>query len=412
MSVRILDQQHLYGNWGQRFLREVLTNSSVFWIFDLARQTTQVGLADYLSAVPHWVMFGSSIAQAWVICRNPRKHAWWHYFIAVSLYTLIDIVLDGATSFFSEPYHVLYWQWAAGMAIAYFLQNRVAWIAALLKSLLLVLLLPASYMLSEWNVASVNIANYWLNDSAHLFILLGTIILGILLGTANLMRDRFERLLYGLAGHFEQIASWSFDANLIQKSYEDDHALALQSIERTVLFMDIRGFTPWSEVHSPEQVVELINQFYCTAEPIIKAHDGFKIQMTGDEIMTRFSSADQAVKAAEALQTALSPKLSAFGLSVGIGVHSGKVIEGLVGGEQTRQYGIFGDTVNIAARLQAQAQSGEVIIGQSTWNKLTTTPAKYPTEKRSLALKGKADRFSVVVLMVVPSKRVPMGRAG
>ncbi len=168
--------------------------------------------------------------------------------------------------------------------------------------------------------------------------------------------------------------------------------------------MDIRGFTPWAESHSAHEVVEVINQFYCTAEPIIKAHNGFKLQMTGDEIMTRFQTADEAVQAAQALQPEIDRTLSPYGLSFGIGVHTGELIEGLVGGEHTRQYGVFGDTVNVAARLQSQAQGGSIVLSRATWKKMSQPPTHLAPETRQLILKGKTEPISVLVLPCVTAR--------
>lgn len=398
MQERFLDQQIVYGGRFEQFLRELLTNSGVFWMFDIVRQSTQNGLNTYIGSLPHWVLFGSGLVQAWIISRNPQRQHWWHHFIAPVLYTLIDVVLEGPSAFFSEPYHIMYWIWAGTMALAYLLENYSMSFATLLKSLLLVSLLPASYMLAEWDTAHLEPLGYWFNQPSHMFILMGIIVLGLLLGSASIMRERFERLLYDLAEHFEQIASWSFDTGLIQSAYTSDKALALQRQERTVLFMDIRGFTPWSEAHEPHEVVEMVNQFYRTVEPLIKANNGFKIQMTGDEIMTRFYSANDAFAAAQALQPAVSRTLAQYGLSAGIGLHSGEVIEGLVGGQQTRQYGIFGDTVNVAARLQSQAKAGEIVMSQTTWEKLSPQPANGHPKKCELILKGKTEPMTVVVL--------------
>lgn len=408
MQERFLDRQLIYGGRFQQFLRELLTNSGVFWMFDMVRQSSLRGIATYAASLPHWVLFGSGIVQAWIISRNSQQR-WWQHFIAPLLYTVIDVLLEGPTAFFSEPYHILYWIWAIAMAAAYLFQNYALSFATILKSLLLVLLLPVSYMLAEWETVSLTPLDYWLNSPSHLFILLGTIVLGLLLGITAIMRERFERLLYKLAGHFEQIASWSFDTGLIQSAYNNDSAFALQRQERTLLFMDIRGFTPWSESHQPREVVDMVNQFYRTVEPLIKMHNGFKIQMTGDEIMTRFYSADEALAAAQALQSSVAKVLALFGLSAGVGLHSGEVIEGLVGGEQTRQYGIFGDTVNIAARLQGQAKSGEIIISQVTWEKLTHIPVNSRPERRELMLKGKTEPMSVMVLSLSASQDLPIG---
>lgn len=398
MSERFLDQHLIYGSRLQRFVRELLTNSGVFWLFDLVRISATQGLAFYITSVPHWALLGAGVIQAWVISRNNVQAKWWHNFIAPVIYSVIDIALEGPERFIDEPYHKLYWAWVVLMGFAYWFQRYSPGVSIILKSLLLVMLLPASYMLTEWKVATASFTSYWFADIPHLFVLLSTIVLGVVLGVTNIMRGRFENLLYKLAGHFEQIASWTFDSQLIERAYASDTVLKLERVERTVLFMDVRGFTPWSEAHTPQEVVEMVNVFYQAAEPIIRAHNGFKIQMTGDEIMTRFYSPDEALEAALALQQTIPAKLLPYGLSAGIGLHTGDVIEGLVGGEFTRQYGIFGDTVNTAARLQGQAQANEVVISASTWGKFTNPPRHLQSIRRELTVKGKAEPIVVHIL--------------
>ena len=400
IQYRLLDNQMIHGNRPQRFIRELLTNSGIFWLFDLVRKMGLVGLPAYFGSLSHWALLGAGLVQAWIISRDEGKRLWWHHFIAPSLYMGVDILIEGAGEFFASPYHFLYWGWAICMAGSYGLGYYSKSASTILKSLLLVALLPASYVMAEWNLASVSFISYWLEPS-HFFILSGTLVLGLVLGITDIMRDRIEHLLYALAKHLEQIASWSFDKELIAKSYADDKALDLHRIERAVLFMDIRGFTPWSEHHAPQEVVDLVNLFYRISESIIKKHGGFKIQMTGDEVMTRFNSAESAFAVAYELQQALQSALAPYQLSIGIGIHVGDVIEGLVGGEQTMQYGIFGDVVNTAARLQSQAKAGEIVMSQATFGKLSAIPTECIIAYDQFALTGKSYPLPVVIIRSV-----------
>jgi len=222
--------------------------------------------------------------------------------------------------------------------------------------------------------------------------------LGIILGISYIMQNRFELMLYSLAGHFAQVASWSFDSHLMNRSYENDEILRLHRIERTILFMDVRGFTPWSELHSPDQVVEMLNLFYQTAETVIRQCHGFKIQMSGDEIMTRFNFPQEGMEAALLLQEQIATILRPYALSAGIGLHTGIVIEGLVGGQETRQYGLFGDAVNTAARLQSKASSNEIVISQTTWARLPNKPQNLQLRTDKITLKGKQIPVDVYIL--------------
>lgn len=402
MDRRFIDQQILYGSKFQRFIREFVTHSGIFWLFDTITNIS-VDARAYMVYLPQWVMLAAALIQTWVISRDEQQFRWWYVFIAPSLYTAVDIVIEGYAEFFDESYHIFYWAWAVLMGLSYWMGQRYRAVSVFLRSVLLVILLPAFYLFSEMNSGLVlgsfpDFTDYWLTDSAHFFILFGTLILGVALGIINLMRERFEGLLYRLATHFEEVASWSFDEKLIQDAYADEGKLGLQRVRRYVLFMDIRGFTPWSESHTPQDVVNMVNTFYQTAEPIIQAHNGFKIQMTGDEIMTRFSDATEALQCARLLQVAIAEALNPFDLSAGIGIHCGEVVEGLVGGESTRQYGIFGDTVNTAARLQSQAKANEVVLSNTLWQELDPKTRPQTARQNELTLKGKSETMPVFVL--------------
>jgi class 3 adenylate cyclase len=404
-TTNFTDKTLLYGTRPQRFIREFITHSGIFWLFDAVTNIGSNGLSAYLVYLPQWVMFIAALVQSWIISQDTRRFRWWYVFIAPALYTVVDIGIEGWSSYITEGYHLFYWVWAACMGVAYGLNPVVATLSVFLRALLLAILLPALYFFAEIDGglvidSSAALRTYWLADSAHYFILFGSIVLGVVLGTINLLRERFERLLYDLASHFEEIASWSFDTALMQQAYHDRNALQLQRIERTLLFMDIRGFTPWSEQHTPAEVVEMVNRFYRVSEPIIQQHNGFKIQMTSDEIMTRFTCAEDAVTAAQSLQSAVRGVLTPLGLSAGIGIHTGEVIEGLVGSEHTHQYGIFGDTVNTAARLQGQAQANEIVISVLTWERVQHKPpfATLAVIQRDLMLKGKAESMKAVVI--------------
>lgn len=391
MVQQWLDHQVLYGRRLQRFAQDWLTHSGIFWIIDSLRKITNTGLESYAVELPHWILLASTLIQAWIISKDPNQIRWWYYLIAPLLYSAAEILLEGFANFIAAPYHAFYWLWAGGFIAAHLIERRAATWATLLRSFLMVLPLPLAYMLSEWQIASEDLTAYWLYDSAHFFILLGTIVLGLLLGIVTIMRDHFERLLYQMAAHLQHIASWSFDNSLIAQSYQSQDALHLQRLEKAILFMDIRGFTTWTEAHSPQEVVEMINAFYSAAERIISQHGGFKIQMIGDEIMTRFAAIDDALAAALQLKQEMGRVLKPYGLNVGIGIHCGEVVEGLVGTENTRQYGIFGDAVNVTARLQSQAQSGQIVVSQTAWERLQQKPSTLKPQVRELTLKGKQE---------------------
>jgi adenylate cyclase len=148
--------------------------------------------------------------------------------------------------------------------------------------------------------------------------------------------------------------------------------------EVTVLFVDIRGFTPYAERTPPGVVIETLNQFFGLATEAILRNGGFINKFLGDAMMAIFGAPalqpDQAYRAAV---TALDIQSSVeqfnerrlaegkLPIRVGIGINRGEVVAGTVGSTARMEYTIIGDAVNVASRLTGVAKGGEILISQS-----------------------------------------------
>jgi adenylate cyclase len=147
--------------------------------------------------------------------------------------------------------------------------------------------------------------------------------------------------------------------------------------EVTVLFADLAGFTRFSDGRSPTDVVQMLNAYWATAVPIITEREGGLVErFAGDAILVVFNALDdqpdhalRAVRAARAMQLAVSetsndhPEWPRFR----IGVNSGRAALGNVGAGAHRSFTAIGDTTNVAARLQAAAPAGGILIGRATY---------------------------------------------
>ena len=153
--------------------------------------------------------------------------------------------------------------------------------------------------------------------------------------------------------------------------------------EIAVLFVDIRGFTTMSESLQPEEVVGILNDYLSMVAECIFKHHGMLDKFIGDAAMALFNApTDQEDYAYEAIATAydivqrseeLSKGLLAkFGktISYGIGVNIGPAVVGNIGSNFRMDYTAIGDTVNTAARLEANAKPGEVLISQNLKDRL------------------------------------------
>ena len=150
-----------------------------------------------------------------------------------------------------------------------------------------------------------------------------------------------------------------------------------------VLFVDIRGFTTMSEALEPEQVVEILNEYLTLTTKSIFDNSGTLDKFVGDATMAVFNSpfdledyeykavcaAMDIVKGGEAIEEKFQKR---FGRSVGfgVGVNCGPAVGGNVGCEFRMDFTAIGDTVNTAARLEANAKKGQVLISDVLYERL------------------------------------------
>jgi adenylate cyclase len=147
----------------------------------------------------------------------------------------------------------------------------------------------------------------------------------------------------------------------------------------SILFGDIRGFTPYSESHDPEQVVEIINRYYAYVARLIRENDGIVDKYEGDAVMAHFGTplrplqdhAWRAVLTAWQTQQIIASYHETIPvqdrLYFGIGINTGEAVAGNIGGEEQMDYTLIGDAVNLSRRLQENAGQGQILIGENTY---------------------------------------------
>ncbi len=149
----------------------------------------------------------------------------------------------------------------------------------------------------------------------------------------------------------------------------------------SVLFLDIRGFTVLSETMTASDNFQFINAFLDKMEPVIRYHDGFIDKYIGDAIMALFKGekADDALQAAITMLSQLKSfneeqvKQNKNPIRIGIGINTGDLILGIVGGKQRMESSVIGDTVNIASHIESLTKIYGVplLISEETKNALT-----------------------------------------
>jgi class 3 adenylate cyclase len=188
-------------------------------------------------------------------------------------------------------------------------------------------------------------------------------------------------------------------------------ALGGRHVQASVMFSDIRGFTSLVESQSPDEVIELLNAYYTLMFEAITAQGGVVNQMVGDGLMAIFGApmplddaAGAAVRAAVdmvELVGLFSAEREAAGkppLRIGVGIASGDVVAGYTGTQQRATYTCVGDTVNLAARLEAHTKEAgrHILIDGATRAALG---AHAPVEALGrVPIKGKAVPVEVFAL--------------
>ena len=161
----------------------------------------------------------------------------------------------------------------------------------------------------------------------------------------------------------------------------DPGNLELDGVKQTItiLFADLKGFTPYSEKHEPEVIFSVLNQYLSLAAQSILEHEGTLDKFMGDAVMALWNTPDQqedhALRAARAALEIVERSRNANltedanrHMTFRIGITTGTAIVGNVGTSELFNYTAIGDPVNLAFRLQASAQSGQILIEKATYD--------------------------------------------
>jgi adenylate cyclase len=176
-------------------------------------------------------------------------------------------------------------------------------------------------------------------------------------------------------------------------------------VDVSIMFCDVRGFTSYAERARATEVVATLNRLFETMVPIVARHGGHVDKFIGDGLLAVFGApetypdhADRAVSAA--CEIAAAVKAGDTGLSVGVGVNTGRVVAGSIGGGGRLNFSVIGDAVNVAARVEgATRQTGDdVLITDATRSLMLGGPEL--VSRGTIPLKGKAEPLEVFAPLV------------
>ncbi|HEX5397289.1 MAG TPA: response regulator [Candidatus Limnocylindria bacterium] len=168
-------------------------------------------------------------------------------------------------------------------------------------------------------------------------------------------------------------------ASVAAEALRDPFGVSLGGDRRTVttLFADLRGYTALAADRPPEDTLDLLNRYLSAMSDAVEAQDGTVADLLGDGVFAVFGApvmhandAERAVRAAVEMQEVVGrleiPSMPGIRLQTGVGVTSGEVIAGNIGSERRMHYAVVGDSVNVAARLQAMAGPGQILVDEQT----------------------------------------------
>ena len=241
------------------------------------------------------------------------------------------------------------------------------------------------------------------------------LLLGVLGVVANYLSEwHSRRSLAQLFGHYlppERVRAMASDPERFL-----DVASSAENRELTVLFCDLRGFTPMSEKMAPERLRELLNLYFLRMSQIIHGHEGTLDKFIGDAVMAFWGApesdelhAAHAVRAAMAMIAAVAPlnaELAERGLpplSPCIGLATGVVCVGDLGSALRRSYTAVGDAVNLAARIEGATRTYDVplLVADTTRAAAGELPGCEWVEVDEVAVKGRSQLVTLYVPLAV-----------
>lgn len=202
------------------------------------------------------------------------------------------------------------------------------------------------------------------------------------------------------------------DESLVESELASGAVRAAGELRRVaILFSDVRGFTAFSEQHAAYDVIHLLNRWYARVTAVVHACGGRVDNFIGDGVMAVFgeaspeSACEDAVRAALGLSAA-AREVSAYacelfgtGWRIGVGIHWGDAVLGAVGAGERRRITAIGDTVNLAARIEAATRNvdAEILVTREVRRELG---ARLRTGKTvSIHLKGKTGEYELTEVL-------------
>lgn len=359
----------LLGSWLGLFLTDLAHGVGYLALLQLILES--IWEWDYMFTRPDvYVLSTAALGQsAWLAWRQRMGLAlpWWSRLVGMVGYVIVESLFEGA-GFFEKPKHVtfvflmLLYAWGAALEQ----QNDKPWraITGVCLSRTAQAMGPLLFYIAldirglPW---FEGVSDFFTSASHAFLFALALTSMGSLI-SGDLVKRRQQKVIANLLDQLKTLSRWGFGSHVVEEVLRDSGARSARRAERAIGFIDIRGFTAWSETREPEEVVTMLNRFYaavlesCGTELI-------KSKLNADEVLLVMPASDRAIPQ---MQMALSAAIAAVqpvSLSAGAGLWLGPVVEGFFGTQTAQVHDVIGDTVNTASRLCGHALGGQLLVG-------------------------------------------------
>jgi PAS domain S-box-containing protein len=217
---------------------------------------------------------------------------------------------------------------------------------------------------------------------------------GRLTGASAVARDVTDRNCS--QRHLERALDTYLDAEVADHILTEGPSPDAKVVDATIMFLDVKNFTAVAERLDPRELVGVLNRLFGLAVPVINAHGGHVDKFIGDGLLAVFGApcrleahADAALGAALEINRLVCELLDE--LEIGIGLHSGEVVAGNVGGGGRLDFTVIGDPVNTAARIESATRTtGDRILFSAATNERLLGMEIPIVERPAVRLKGKS----------------------
>ena len=210
----------------------------------------------------------------------------------------------------------------------------------------------------------------------------------------RLLQEKFDLLVRRYVSHttYEEIVAQASESG----------GSSAASADLTIFYLDMAGFTPFSERHDPEEVVKVLNNVFGMCGVITRERHGDIDKFIGDALLATFLDANDAVAAARALSCEALPAFNRKrqengqeAMRVRIGIHSGVVLQGDIGSSERKDRTVIGDVVNVTQRIESRCEPDSILISEAAFSRLNAEESAYFELHGDISVKGRGQPVRV-----------------